>query len=376
MCRLNTPVSIQSSRHFGARTSCTHCHICPTKYSFTPEWSEARECEVSCPRTQYRTNVQRWEGINMIFLWKLVPNQDWTHTTGSRNYKALRSNHCVNSVMVYHIIGFTCSSDPALSLHTCYLWFLQAQAQSSRTRSFKVDRRIFTGKSIRAEVTGDSATSQYTSIIATPAMAHPSRRRYNTGPALPALARYCTGVWSSTSPAGQIQRSRLCQRGWRATSGKGRPQQNYCRCWHIYCGHYALSADGYDTFQGSRTAYPSRSPLFMCDYCGRPRWPIRFGFASGGGGAVWIRLFQTGLLAMCSQLSRYPPNLKSPLRSRLKTEQLKFLIAAERQNVKWMRHMQAKNWILNIKLDIEQNISSQWHIQGGSRGSCRPLFKN
>ena len=32
-------------------------HLCPTRYSFTPESSEACEGEVSCPRTQHRNNV-------------------------------------------------------------------------------------------------------------------------------------------------------------------------------------------------------------------------------------------------------------------------------------------------------------------------------
>ena len=43
--------------HFGARTSRTHCHLCPIRYSFTPESSEAWEGKVSCPRTQHRNNV-------------------------------------------------------------------------------------------------------------------------------------------------------------------------------------------------------------------------------------------------------------------------------------------------------------------------------
>ena len=48
--------------HLGARTSRTHCHLCPTRYSFTPESSEACEGKVSCPRTQQRNNVPIWRG--------------------------------------------------------------------------------------------------------------------------------------------------------------------------------------------------------------------------------------------------------------------------------------------------------------------------
>ena len=44
-------------------TSRTHCHLCPTRYSFTPESSEACEGKVPCLRTQHRNNVPilRWE---------------------------------------------------------------------------------------------------------------------------------------------------------------------------------------------------------------------------------------------------------------------------------------------------------------------------
>ena len=38
-------------------TSRTHCHLCPTRYSFTPESSEACEGKVSCPRRQHQNNV-------------------------------------------------------------------------------------------------------------------------------------------------------------------------------------------------------------------------------------------------------------------------------------------------------------------------------
>ena len=38
-------------------TSRTHCHLCPTRYSFTPESSEACEGKVPWPRTPYRNNV-------------------------------------------------------------------------------------------------------------------------------------------------------------------------------------------------------------------------------------------------------------------------------------------------------------------------------
>ena len=37
-------------------------HLCPTRYSFSPESSEAFEGEVPCPRTQHLNNVPRLRG--------------------------------------------------------------------------------------------------------------------------------------------------------------------------------------------------------------------------------------------------------------------------------------------------------------------------
>ena len=52
-------------------TSRTYCHLCPTRYSFTPESSEASEGKVSCTRTQHRNNVPILRGekhdISMTF---------------------------------------------------------------------------------------------------------------------------------------------------------------------------------------------------------------------------------------------------------------------------------------------------------------------
>ena len=44
------------------RIKLTHCHLCPTRYSFSPESSEAFEGEVPCPRTQHLNNVPRLRG--------------------------------------------------------------------------------------------------------------------------------------------------------------------------------------------------------------------------------------------------------------------------------------------------------------------------
>ena len=44
-------------------TNRTHCHLCPTRYSFTLESSAACEGKVPCARTQHLDNVPmlRWE---------------------------------------------------------------------------------------------------------------------------------------------------------------------------------------------------------------------------------------------------------------------------------------------------------------------------
>ena len=59
-CAISTPRRAYSpaavSAHWIYRT---HCHLCPTRYSFSPESSEAFEDEVPCPRTQHLNNVPR-----------------------------------------------------------------------------------------------------------------------------------------------------------------------------------------------------------------------------------------------------------------------------------------------------------------------------
>ena len=58
-CAISTPRGAYKPIIISALGSCrTHCHLCPTRYLFTPERDEAREGEVPCPRTQHLTNVQ------------------------------------------------------------------------------------------------------------------------------------------------------------------------------------------------------------------------------------------------------------------------------------------------------------------------------
>ena len=52
----------------------THCHLCLTKYSFTPESSEACKDKVPCPcpRTQHRNNVSILRGEKHYISLKIL----------------------------------------------------------------------------------------------------------------------------------------------------------------------------------------------------------------------------------------------------------------------------------------------------------------
>ena len=52
-----SPVAISAHR-----ANRTHCRLCPIRYSFSPESSEAFEDEAPRPRTQHRNNVLRLRG--------------------------------------------------------------------------------------------------------------------------------------------------------------------------------------------------------------------------------------------------------------------------------------------------------------------------
>ena len=69
--------------------SYNNCHLCPTRYPFTPEWSEAREGKVPYPRTQHwYNNVPELRGekhnvsLNILHHQHLI-KRAWTRTTGS-----------------------------------------------------------------------------------------------------------------------------------------------------------------------------------------------------------------------------------------------------------------------------------------------------
>ena len=62
-CAISTPRRAYSPAAVLAHwTYRTHCHLCPTRYSFSPESSEAFQGEVPSPRTKHLNNVQRLRG--------------------------------------------------------------------------------------------------------------------------------------------------------------------------------------------------------------------------------------------------------------------------------------------------------------------------
>ena len=86
-CAISTPRRAYSPAAVSAHwTYCTHCHLCPTRYSFLPESSEAFEGEVSCLRTQHLNNVPRLRGEKHLFLWKFCTKRD-SKTHGRQRHR-------------------------------------------------------------------------------------------------------------------------------------------------------------------------------------------------------------------------------------------------------------------------------------------------
>ena len=79
-CAISTPRGAYSpvaiSVHWTYRT---HCHLCPSRYSFSPEWNKAFEGEVSGPRTHHLNNVSRLRGEKHHISVKIL------HQSGFKN---------------------------------------------------------------------------------------------------------------------------------------------------------------------------------------------------------------------------------------------------------------------------------------------------
>ena len=77
----------------------THCHLRPTRYSFTPESSEACKGKVPCPRIQHRNNVPIFGGKKLEIYLKILHQAGIeTRTAGCDIGKAPRFNYCAMSL--------------------------------------------------------------------------------------------------------------------------------------------------------------------------------------------------------------------------------------------------------------------------------------
>ena len=68
-CAITTPRRAYSPAAVSAHwTYRTHCHLCPTRYLFSPESSEAFEGEVPCPRTQHPKieRAETWYSLKIL----------------------------------------------------------------------------------------------------------------------------------------------------------------------------------------------------------------------------------------------------------------------------------------------------------------------
>ena len=82
----------------------THCHLCPARYSFTPESGEACQGGVHRPKTQHRNNVLILKGVkHSIFFENLAPSGARDHTDEGRDIgKASPSNQV--PLYIFHSI--------------------------------------------------------------------------------------------------------------------------------------------------------------------------------------------------------------------------------------------------------------------------------
>ena len=111
-CAISTPRRAYCLAAVSAHwTYRTHCYLCPTRYSFSPESSEAFEGEVPCPRAQHLNNVPRLRGEKRdIFSENSAPSGIRNRTAGSDIGKAPRSNHCAMPLSVWelHRVNVSC----------------------------------------------------------------------------------------------------------------------------------------------------------------------------------------------------------------------------------------------------------------------------
>ena len=99
MCHFNSPGAYSPAAVSVHWTYRTHCHLFLTRYSFSPESSEAFGGEMSCPRTHHLNNGSKMErGETWYFSENPASSGIRNRTAGSDIGRAPRSNHCAMSL--------------------------------------------------------------------------------------------------------------------------------------------------------------------------------------------------------------------------------------------------------------------------------------
>ena len=100
-----------------------HCHLCPTRYTFST--SEALEVENPCPRTKHQNNVPILRGEKHYIFHNFAPSGIGDGTAGSGIDKAPCSNHYAMSLSMSMFLTWLTWSAWLTFLEFCeYNWII------------------------------------------------------------------------------------------------------------------------------------------------------------------------------------------------------------------------------------------------------------
>ena len=105
-CTISTPRGACSPAAISAHCTyrVTHCHLCPTRYSFSPDLSEALDDEAPCTRTQHRNNVPRMRGkkhdISLKILYQTGFETAWQAATLAKRHALTITPHLTISLSI------------------------------------------------------------------------------------------------------------------------------------------------------------------------------------------------------------------------------------------------------------------------------------
>ena len=131
-CAISTPRRAYSPAAVSAHwTYRTHCHLCPTRYSFSPESSEAFEGEVPCPRTQHLNNVPRLRGEKHYIPLKILHQAGFetarqAATSAERHALTIAPCQCSKQFKIYGV----CSAAVYGTLHFKEPWSHSIRARN------------------------------------------------------------------------------------------------------------------------------------------------------------------------------------------------------------------------------------------------------